>query len=91
VSQGSSSAGSNEARILNSLYNSFAGVNSTILNGPVTATSVAGANLFVSIYPDAPYTADELTAMNNFLAADGSIFFLGENGPFGSVQNGKYQ
>lgn len=71
---------------VNDYYNSLAGVTSTIVHGTVTDAVLAGKDLFVSSVPDDAFTAAEIAAMSNFLAGNGSIFFLGENHNF-TTQN----
>jgi hypothetical protein len=63
---------------INTYYNSLAGVTSTLVAGPISAATLAGVNLFVGVLPNA-FSAAELTALSNFLAGGGTVFFLGEN------------
>ena len=60
-------------------YNTVAGVTATMVTGTVTAATLSGANLFVSVLPDDAFSAGELTALSSFLAGGGTVFFLGEN------------
>lgn len=68
----------------NNFYNAQGGVTSTILNTPVTAADLAGAELFISILPQVNYTAGELATLSSFLSSGGTVFFIGENGNFPS-------
>lgn len=64
---------------INDFYDSLAGVSSSLIAGTVTAASLAGVDLFVAPAPDDAFTAAEIAALNDFLAAGGTVFFLGEN------------
>jgi len=63
-------------------YNSLSGVSSSRFSGAVTSTQLSGADLFVAVLPDDDFSASEITVMADFLANDGSIFFLGKNSSF---------
>ena len=69
---------------VNNYYNGLTGVSSSTLAGPITAASLAGIDLFVSILPATLYSASELSALSSF---GGSILFLGDNSAF-QTQNG---
>jgi hypothetical protein len=78
------------ATSVNDYYNSLSGVTSALVFGDVTDADLAGADLFVSAIPNNPYTATEISALANFLAGGGDIFFLGEVGAAGwPVGNGR--
>lgn len=70
----------------NNYYNGLGGVSSSIVAGPITAATLSGVDLFVSILPSSAYAASEIAAMSGFLGGGGTIFFLGENSNF-SGQN----
>jgi len=77
--------------IIHSFYNNLPGHSST-LNVPgvqLNAVSLTGVNLLWAVQPDDAYTADELTAMANFLAGGGRIAFMGEHGTFAPLENGR--
>jgi hypothetical protein len=70
--------------IVNDYYNSVGGVTSSLHAGAVTAGSLSGINLFVSILPASAFSAAEIAALAGF---GGDIFFIGENAAF-PTQNG---
>jgi hypothetical protein len=83
-------SGIHAADNVNAFYNSLPGLSSTVIDGPVTNAALAGTDLFISAIPSDAFTTSEITAMDQFLAAGGSIFFLGDNevGSVGVVRNG---
>jgi hypothetical protein len=48
----------------------------------VSAINLAGVDLFIGFAPDDAYTADEVTAMRDFLDGGGNILFTGDNDYF---------
>jgi hypothetical protein len=73
-------SGSDFVGNVNQFYNSLSGVTSTVITGPIT--SLTGYNLLVAPLPDHVFSSSEITALGNFLAGGGSVFFLGENGKY---------
>lgn len=68
---------------INAFYNGLGGgVSSTLVGGPITGATLAGADLFLVVVPEAAYAASEITAFGSFLAGGGSIFLLGDNSAF---------
>jgi hypothetical protein len=65
--------------LVDNFYDGEAGVSSVIHSGTVTAASLTGVDLFVSILPDDPFGASEIEALSDFLIGGGTVFFLGEN------------
>jgi hypothetical protein len=82
TSLGSNVDGINQLAVTNTFYNGQSGVTSSIVLGPITASLLAGTNLFIDDLPDAALTAGEVTALKGFLAGGGSVFFIGEYGGF---------
>lgn len=77
------------AASINTFYNSLGGVSST-LDGPGTlidAAFLAGADLFIGILPDDPYSGSEIMAISDFLDGGGSAFFMGEWDNFQTGEN----
>lgn len=76
----------------NDFYNGLADVTSTVLDGAVTASFLDNIDLFVAPRPLDQFATSEITALNDFYLAGGSIFFLGDyfgpNSPSGSTRNG---
>jgi hypothetical protein len=72
---------------INNYYNGLPGVNSNLISGTITGSSLSGIDLFVSVTPDDAFTASELSALDNFYQGGGSIFFLGENSGWDSTSN----
>jgi len=68
------------ASAINAHYNSLSGVNSTLdsSGSAITAASLAGVDLFLSIMPSNNYTASEISALSDFLDGSGTVFFLGD-------------
>lgn len=63
---------------INEYYSSLPGKTSVLINGPVTATQLAGKELLVIAVPSTNFTPAEIDAMSSFYLAGGSIFALGE-------------
>jgi hypothetical protein len=59
-------------------YNGLPGVTATQTTA-TSVTSLAGVNLFITILPQAAYSADEISAMSSFLSGGGTLFFIGES------------
>ena len=68
----------------NNYYNGLSGISSVMPGGDFT--DLTGFDLLVSIMPETPYTAAELSAMEALLNAGGTIFFLGDSNNF-SLEN----
>jgi len=64
---------------INNFYNGLPGVTATVVSGPITASTLAGANLFIDVLPTAALTGSEISALQTFFSGGGTIFFLGEN------------
>jgi hypothetical protein len=73
---------------VNQFYNSLTGVTSNNFSGTVTATDLAGIDLFVSALPSDNFTASEISVLSDYLDNGGNIFFLGENNNF-PIQNAR--
>jgi hypothetical protein len=78
-----STSGASSANVadldISTFYNTIPGVSSTLVSGTVTSETLLGVDLFVSLLPDDPFSASEITALRDFLSASGTVFFLGEN------------
>jgi hypothetical protein len=59
-------------------YNGLAGVTATQTTS-TSVTSLTGVNLFITMLPQAAYSAGELSAMGSFLSGGGTLFFIGES------------
>ncbi len=79
--------GFNQNSIVNTFYNSLAGVTSSIVTGPISTALLAGTNLFIDDLPDAALTTTEVAALRSFLAGGGSVLFLGEGNFFAPDRN----
>lgn len=74
---------------INNFYNSLTGHSSSLIGPGVSLDTVdlSGTNLLWATQPADGYTAAELSAMANFLAAGGRIAFMGEHGTFAPAEN----
>ena len=72
---------------VNTYYNTQAGVTSTLINGPFTAATLTGVDLFVINNPDTNFTATEIAAMSGFLGGGNRLMFIGENSYFPTENN----
>lgn len=70
--------------IVDTYYNSISGVSSSLYAGTITAASLAGVDLFISILPATAYSAAEILALAGW---GGDILFIGENGNFTAQNN----
>lgn len=70
--------GNVEASHIADYYNSLSTVTASVTNAG-SVSSLTGIDLFVSILPEAPYTAGQLSAMSTLLSAGGTVFFIAEN------------
>ncbi len=61
------------------LYSGLPGVTQTTITSAPSAGQLAGVDLFLSALPLVPYTAGDLSVLASFLAAGGTVFFLGDN------------
>lgn len=61
-------------------YNGLAGVTSKL--GGLSASSLVGVDLFVSVIPTAAYSASQVSALRGFLDNGGTAFLIGENHNF---------
>lgn len=68
------------ANAVNTYYNGLGSVTSTLdtTEAPITAGLLAGRDLFISMLPSDSYAASEIAALDSFLAASGTLFFMGE-------------
>jgi len=72
---------------INDFYNSLAGHSSSIAGGQLDTVDLSNTDLLWATQPADAYTAAEITAMADFLAAGGRIAYLGEHGGFAPQQN----
>lgn len=81
ATEGTSQAG------IEGFYSGLSGVSVTTLTGgsTVTASQLAGANLFIGFLPDIPYNATTIAALSGFLNSGGNVLLTGEWGGFDSV------
>lgn len=66
---------------LNNHYNDN-GLTSSLFSGPITAAVLAGVDVLVTVAEDDTLTASEISAIDAFLAGDGRVIFMGENGGY---------
>jgi hypothetical protein len=80
-------SGQQATESINNHYNGLPGVTSSLFTGTITGADLAGVSLFISILPADDYSADEITALANFLADGGSLLFIGDNATNFSAEN----
>ena len=64
---------------ITSFYNTLPGVTASIFTGTITGAQLAGVDLFIAALPDSQFTTGEITALQSFLGAGGTVFFMGDN------------
>jgi hypothetical protein len=75
---------------INSLYNSFAGVTSSIVDGTVTIDgALGGVDLYIGVLPSNDYTGAEVAALSAHLAAGGDVLLTGENSQNYAAENAR--
>lgn len=63
---------------LNDFYNGLPGVTSQTLDGAVTESFLSNLDLFMAPLPVDQFALSEITALSNFYASGGSIYFSGD-------------
>ncbi len=81
VQQNGYNLGSTDAAetAINNFYNGLPGVTASQVSGPITTATLAGADLFIDVLPTLGLTTSEVSALHDFSASGGTIFFLGDN------------
>lgn len=84
-----SGSGYTSTNAINNYYNGLGGVSSSLFSGTVGGADLAGVDLFISILPSNDYLASEISAFSNFLSGGGTLFFMGENAQYFTVENSR--
>jgi hypothetical protein len=74
---------------ISNFYNNLPGHSSQVISGDLNTNNLSGVNLLWAIQPSDPYTAAEISSMQNFLAGGGRIAFMGEHGTFAPNENNR--
>lgn len=74
---------------LDEFYSALPGVSANILSSTITATTLAGVDLFVAPSPSRAFTSAEIATLSAFLQTGGTLFVMGEAQgiPFGASTN----